>query len=273
MTELSTEVLLKYEKLKEHLKQQGNMGIAFSGGVDSTLLLKVAKEVLGEKVTAITVKSFSFPERERKEAEAFCQREGIRHRLMEFDEFEIAGFAGNPPDRCYLCKKALFGKILLLAKEDKLGNVAEGSNVDDDGDYRPGMRAVRELGVLSPLKEAGFHKREVRELSKWLGLSSWNKPSAACLSTRFVYGEKITKEKLEMADRAEQFLMDLGFHQLRVRIHGEGLARIEVSPDELEAAWKKRSEITSVLKKIGFYYVTLDLEGYRTGSMNEVLNG
>ena len=276
MEQPSSEIITKFENLKQYLKSQNSIAIAFSGGVDSTFLLKAAKEALGEhakeNLIAVTAKSHSFPERERKEAEDFCKKEGIRHLLVESEELSIEGFSSNPINRCYLCKKELFQKIRLLAKEHGIAQVAEGSNVDDEGDYRPGLQAVSELGVLSPLRTAGLNKQEIRTLSKWLGLPTWDKQSFACLSSRFVYGETITPEKLSMVDRAEQYLLDLGFHQLRVRIHGENLARIEVMPQELETLLKKRDEITKTFTQIGFLYVTMDLKGYRTGSMNEVLN-
>ena len=261
----------KYQHLQEYLLSLGSVAIAFSGGVDSTFLLKAAYEVLGDKVLAVTASSCSFPERELREARAFCQQNGIAHMICKSEELDIEGFRQNPKNRCYLCKHELFEKIWAIAEERGFAAVAEGSNIDDNGDYRPGLLAVEELGVKSPLREAGLCKEEIRELSKRLGLPTWNKQSFACLSSRFVYGETINEEKLRMVDQAEQLLLDLGFHQVRVRIHGK-IARIEVMPDEFEKLLSVRQQISDVFQNLGFNYVTMDLTGYRTGSMNEVLS-
>lgn len=262
----------KYKKLQEYLRELGSAAIAFSGGVDSAFLLKVAHDILGDKVIAVTASSCSFPKRELEEAKKFCQENGIRHIICASEELDIEGFRQNPVNRCYLCKHELFEKIGAIAREHHLEVVVEGSNTDDDGDYRPGMTAVRELHVKSPLREVGLSKEEIRELSKQIGLSTWDKPSFACLSSRFVYGETISEEKLGMVDRAEQLLLDMGFHQVRVRIHGT-IARIEVLPEELPRIIDSsvREEITQKFKEYGFSYVALDLQGYRTGSMNETL--
>ena len=262
----------KMEFLKQALKNLGSAAIAFSSGVDSTFLLKMAHEVLGEHAVAITAKSDSFPKRELEEAEAFCKKEGIRQIMFESRELELPGFAQNPPNRCYLCKKAFLEKIKEIAKENGISFVAEGSNVDDEGDYRPGMQAVAELGIQSPLRAAGLTKREIRLLSKKMGLDTWDKPSFACLSSRFPYGEVITKERLAMVQQGEQLLQELGFSQFRVRIHGR-MARIEVLPEDFPKLLQEetRNQITEKFREYGFAYAAMDLKGYRTGSMNEVL--
>ena len=262
----------KYQLLQDNLKSLGSVVVAFSSGVDSTFLLKVAHDVLQDKAIAVTASSCSFPERELHEAEAFCKENGIEHIICKSEELDIEGFRQNPKNRCYLCKRELFEKIWDIAKEHGIQAVAEGSNLDDNGDYRPGLMAVEELKVKSPLREAGLTKEEIRELSKQLGLPTWDKQSFACLSSRFVYGETIDENKLSMVDKAEQLLLDMGFHQVRVRIHGM-MARIEVLPNEIGRIVEEetRKTIWEKLKEYGFTYVTLDLAGYRTGSMNETL--
>jgi uncharacterized protein len=262
----------KYSKLKQYLQDLGSLAIAFSGGVDSTFLLKTAHDLLQDRVIAVTARSGSFPERELREAVAFCEKEGIRHFICDSEELEIEGFSQNPPNRCYLCKKELFSKIRAMALEQAIAQVAEGSNLDDTGDYRPGLAAVREQDVKSPLLHAGLTKQEIRELSKEIGLSTWNKQSFACLSSRFPYGESITPERLSMIDRAEQLLLDMGFRQVRVRWHGN-LARIEADQEgfRLLEDRERRERIYHEFKKIGFTYVASDLLGYRTGSMNETV--
>lgn len=264
----------KYRFLQEELRAMKSVAVAFSSGVDSTFLLAVAVDTLGkDHVMAVTASSCSFPERERKEAQEFCEKRGIRQVIVVSEELDIEGFRHNPKNRCYLCKHELFEKILAIAEENHLAAVVEGSNMDDNGDYRPGLRAVEELGIKSPLRAAKLTKQEIRELSKRLMLPTWDKQSFACLASRFVYGETISEERLGMVDQAEQLLLDMGFHQVRVRIHGEGeatMARIEVLPQEIPILTEdaKRERIYSYFKEIGFAYVTLDLGGYHMGSMN-----
>ncbi|MCM1171442.1 MAG: ATP-dependent sacrificial sulfur transferase LarE [Clostridium sp.] len=268
----SKELLEKYEKLKEYLKSLESIAVAFSSGVDSTFLLFAAKEALGDNVIAVTASSCSFPKRELNEATKYCEENGIRHEVCQSEELEIEGFSHNPKNRCYLCKHELFEKILKIAEQEGIKAVVEGSNLDDNGDYRPGLQAVAELDIKSPLRHIGFTKDEIRVLSKYLNIPTWNKQSFACLASRFVYGETISEDKLSMVDKAEQLLLDLGFHQVRVRIHNT-IARIEIMPEEFEKLISEeiRNQIIKSFKEYGFSYVTMDMIGYRTGSMNEVL--
>ncbi len=263
----------KLKHLETKLSELDSLAVAFSSGVDSTFLLSAAHRVLGDRVLAVTAKSCSFPQRELREAVAFCEKEGIEQVIVESEELNIEGFRHNPKNRCYLCKKELFTKIREVAALRGIRAIAEGSNTDDDGDYRPGLMAVAELGVLSPLREAGLSKAEIRALSKEMGLSTWDKQSFACLSSRFVYGETISEEKLSMVDRAEQLLLDLGFRQVRVRVHGD-IARVEVMPEEFARLISApvRGQVYTALQLLGFSYVTMDMGGYRTGSMNETLS-
>lgn len=257
----------KFLALKKYLRELGSVAVAFSSGVDSTFLLKVAHDELGEKVLAITAKSNLFPQREIEESKNFCEREKIRQIIFDVDELKIPEFENNPPNRCYLCKKNIFSEIKKIAAENKIFHVAEGSNMDDVGDYRPGMKAITELEIKSPLRAAELYKKEIRELSKKLNLPTFDKPSFACLASRFVYGEKITTEKLLQVERAEEFLREKNFKQFRVRIHGN-LARIEILPTDFEKILPIREDIVKNFKIFGFDYVSLDLQGYRTGSMN-----
>lgn len=262
----------KYDQLKQNLSNLGSVVVAFSGGVDSTFLLKTAFDVLGNNVLAVTARSSTYPEREYKEAKEFTEKYGIPHIVIESEELEVDGFSKNPVNRCYLCKNELFDKIKKIADEKGIPYIAEGSNHDDLSDYRPGLEAVKEHNVLSPLRSAGLTKNEIRTLSKELNLPTWDKPAFACLSSRFPYGQEITREKLAMVDKAEQFLLDLGFRQVRVRHHGE-IARIEIGQNEMEKFLniELMNTVSNQFKEIGFAYTALDLKGYRTGSMNETL--
>jgi uncharacterized protein len=262
----------KLRNLKENIRRMDSVAVAYSGGVDSTFLLKVAHDVLKEKAIAVTVKSSIFPERELREANSFAESLGTKHIVIELDELAIEGFADNPVNRCYLCKREVFSRIIKVAKQNKIKYIADGSNMDDLGDYRPGRRAIEELGVVCPLQEAAMTKNDIRILSKQMNLSTWDKPAFACLATRFPYGEKITKEKLTVVDRLEQYLIDDGFRQVRVRHHGD-VARIEVAVDERSKFFDTglMDRIYEKFRENGFAYVTLDLKGYRTGCMNEVI--
>ena len=263
----------KYKVLKEYISSLESVAVAFSSGVDSTLLLRVSHDVLGDKAIAVTASSSSFPERELNSAKEFCKANHITQIIIHSEELNIEGFRDNPKNRCYLCKRELFTKIKAIAHEHNIKNVIEGSNVDDTGDYRPGLKAIEELEIKSPLRYAGLTKSEIRELSRELGLPTWDKPSFACLASRFVYGERIDIEKLKMIERAEELLLEMNFRQVRVRIHGN-IARIEIMPEDFARIIQDdiRTKIYDSLKALGFSYVTLDLRGYRTGSMNETLS-
>lgn len=261
----------KEQELKRIITEHGKVAVAFSSGVDSTLLLKECAETLGaENVVAITACSVAFPKREQNESTEFCKSEGIKQIQFNINPLEIPSFCTNPPDRCYICKKAIFTEICRIAEEQKCNCVFEGSNLDDDNDYRPGMRAIRELGVVSPLRKAELTKTEIRLLSEKLKLKTASKPSFACLATRLEYGDTITEEKLKMIDRAEQMLINLGFNQVRVRLHGK-TARIEVEKSQMQAVLDNKDKINETLKSYGFDYITLDLNGYIQGSMNKAI--
>jgi len=263
----------KYEKLKTRLAGLSAIAVAFSGGVDSTLLLLAAHEALGERCVAVTARSCNFPERELRDAVDFCTAHGIRHFIVDNDELSIAGYAENPPDRCYICKIALLNKFRAIADECGISDIAEGTNFDDNIDDRPGFRAVVEQGVLSPLRDAELSKPEIRELLGAFGLTdAAQKPSLACLSSRFPYGERITAEGLARVERAERILFGLGIRQLRVRHHGK-IARIETDVDGFALLQDRnlRESLYAQFRELGFDYTTLDLLGYRTGSLSEVL--
>ncbi len=262
----------KQQALRDHIRSLGSLAIGFSGGVDSAFLVKTAHEVLGDSMIAVTVSSAFFPAAEMEEAVRFCETEGIPHRILPVDVLAIEDIRLNPENRCYYCKKNLFQKILQLAEENGMAYTAEGSNEDDMGDYRPGMQALKELGIKSPLREEHLTKAEIRELSRRMGLPTWDKPSRACLASRIPYGEPVSEEKLKRIEKAEQLLSELGFSQLRVRAHGR-LARIEVPSEELGELLleENRLRIIRKFREIGFIYVTMDLQGFRSGSANEVL--
>ena len=263
--------MTKLDKLKEYLRGLESVAVAFSGGVDSTFLLKVAQNVLGDKVLALTAENKFVPRRELNAAENFCAENKIRQVIFKADVLKVEGVKENPANRCYLCKHELFKNFLRLAEENNCAALVEGSNMDDTKDYRPGMKALAELQIKSPLIAAGLYKAEIRELSREMNLPTADKPSMACLASRIPYGETLTAHKLEMVEASEDFLLSKGFNQLRVRLHGK-IARIEILPEDFPKLLEMRKEISARLKALGFEYVTLDLQGYRVGSMNELIN-
>jgi uncharacterized protein len=263
----------KLNNLQNILSEMGSILIAYSGGVDSTFLLKIAREELGDKVTVITVKSEIHHLNEIADAKKIAQKFKVKHLFIDIDILSNKEFVNNPKERCYICKKEIFSRISEIAKELNLNFVADGSNYDDLSDYRPGMKAVRELMIRSPLQEALLTKDDIRLLSKEMDLPTWDKPSNSCLATRVPYGDEITLEKLKRIEKAEEFFHDLGIEQVRVRCHNK-LAKIEVGEKDLLFLIEEdlRKKIIFKLKQLGFIYVALDLQGYRTGSMNEELN-
>jgi len=264
------EPTIKMENLKDKLRRMGRVVIAFSGGVDSTFLVKVAYEVLGKNVIAVTAASSTYPKTELEEAKRLARLIGVRHIIVNSEETEVENFKRNPPNRCYYCKKELFSRLKEIAKKEKINYVLDGTNYDDLTDFRPGMKALRELNIISPLKDAKLTKEDIRNLSKLMNLDTWDKPACACLASRFPYGIRITKERLDRVEKAENVIRNLGIRQLRVRYHNE-IARIEVNKKDMQLLLEHSDSIVKKFKELGFIYVTLDMEGYRTGSLNEVL--
>lgn len=262
----------KYRLLQDLLRSYGNVAIAYSGGVDSSLLSYVAHEALGDNAVSLTADAPVVPRSEFADSQAFCKRYGIRQVICHPNPIMMEEVRFNAPSRCYACKKVLFSSLFEEAAKLGVETIADGSNLDDLGDYRPGLKALEELQVKSPLREAGFTKADIRALSRELGLPTWSKQSNACLATRFPYGTEITAEKLSLVDKAESALSGMGFNQLRVRVHND-IARIEVPAEQIETLLRdeNRTSIVDALKELGFAYVTLDLAGYRTGSMDEKL--
>jgi len=262
--------LNKFLKLKDILRDMGSVIIAYSGGVDSTFLVKVAKDTLGEKAMAVIGTSPTYPQKEFKEAKDYAEEIGIRYIVIETDEISDPSFSSNTRERCYYCKKKLFTKIKEIAKKQGIDFILDGTNKDDQKDFRPGRKACQELDVRSPLFEAGLSKGEIRKLSRRLKLPTWDKPPQACLSSRFPYGEEITEEKLKRVEEGEMFIKSLGFRQVRLRHYGK-LARIEVDKEDIQRFFKNgvREKIVDKLLNLGYTYVTLDLEGYCTGSLNK----
>lgn len=271
--EIQSSLQKKFDHLKSSISQAGSAAIAFSGGVDSTFLLKVCSDIPGYEVLAVTARSETFPVRELEQARLLARQMLAPHVIIRSEELNTPGFSDNPPDRCFMCKNGLFSKVNIIADEHGLDYVFDGSNADDVDDFRPGRKAARKLGVRSPLEESGLGKKDIRILSKALGLPTWNKPSFACLSSRFPYYSKITRLALGQVEKGENYLWEIGMRVFRVRHHGT-IARLETGENEMRLLWNRdtRNQLVKYFKSIGYAYITVDLEGYRTGSMNEVLN-
>ena len=263
----------KFQRLKDILKEMENLVVAFSGGVDSTFLLKVARDCLSDRVIAVTATSGTYSSDELAEAKTYTASFGVQHIVIDSKELHIREFRENTPQRCYYCKRELFSQLEDIAQRQKIAWVADGTNADDTGDYRPGMLAADELGIRSPLKEAGLTKNEIRQLSKEMKLPTWDKPTMACYASRFPYGMEITEERLKQVGEAETFLRRQGIRTVRVRHHGH-IARIEVGIEEMPKFFEPdfRAKVVEELQQLGYAYVTIDLQGFRSGSMNEVLD-